>query len=277
MQNCEVIAPLTYGLYYEPVLHPKPGAVTPLKPHNDKDVGDFLFHASISALALLEACRQRSLLAGLRKYRELVIKAKIGRNVALGSFMLHLPIASVARPAMKVEDLLSRASEEIWRAGREEASIYYSLLELFKPSHLGRYQGPVPSVGAGLPRDLASALLASSWDLVHGELLHGYPLTREVLKVLKTGPLYIKSLEALLELIANRGDTLIASKYGFASLKRAMEEAREALELSRTVGISEAIEWLDGIWRKRGWNPGASLDVLSVAISVRKYEEIYGD
>lgn len=274
MSECYVIAPLTFGLFYEPTIHPKPGAVTPLRTHADKGVDDFLFHASLSYLALLEACESRSLLSGLRRYADLVARAKIRTNIALGSFMLHLPVATVARPNIEVGELLERASEEIRRAGEEEAFIYYSLLERFRPSHLGRYEGPVPSVGAGRPKDLASALAASSWDLVHGELLSGYPTVRKVLDTLRGGPVYIKSLEALLELLAEKGDTLIASKYGYAAYKKAMEEAREALELSRRVGIIEAVEWLDRMWRPRGWNPGASLDVLSIALSLKKYEEM---
>ncbi|MEN2999775.1 MAG: triphosphoribosyl-dephospho-CoA synthase [Acidilobaceae archaeon] len=276
MEHCSAVPALSLGLYYEPSLHPKPGAVTPLAPHRDKDFLDFVYNASLIELSLMESCRRASISAGLRKYRELAVAAGLRTNVALGSALLHIPLSSVLREGLSPpEQLARRAHYMVTEGGEEEAREYYLLLETFRPSHLGRYEGPVPSVGSGYPRSFASVLRAASWDMVHRELLSGYKLSLGVLRELRgEGPLKSKALRALLLLLSEHGDTLIGSKYGFAAYKKVKEEAREALLLSERVGEEKAVGWLDELWRSRGWNPGAALDVLSVSISLYSYEKV---
>jgi triphosphoribosyl-dephospho-CoA synthetase len=38
--------------------------------------------------------------------------------------------------------------------------------------------------------------------------------------------------------------------------------------------VYEAVEWLDRLWRPRGWNPGAVLDVMAVALGLLFYHKI---
>lgn len=276
MEDCALVPALSLGLYYEPSLHPKPGAVTPLAPHRDKDFYDFIENASLIELSMMEACVKRSIASGLRRYRELLISAGFRTNVAIGSALLHIALASsLGEGRAAPVELAYRAQQKV--LGEDGGREYYMLLEAFRPSHLGRYVGPAPSVGSGYPKSLAEALKASSWDMVHRELLEGYPLTLEVLSALREeGPLRLRALRALLILLSEHGDTLIASKYGYSAYKRAKGEAREALALAERLGTEAALEWLDGLWRPRGWNPGAALDILSTAISVYNYNKSLG-
>ncbi|MCS7107327.1 MAG: triphosphoribosyl-dephospho-CoA synthase [Acidilobaceae archaeon] len=276
MEPCSAVPALSFGLYYEPSLHPKPGAVTPLAPHRDKDFQDFLLSASLAELSLMESCKKASLSAGLKKYRELSIALGLTTNVSIGSALLHMPLSTALGDGLaSPEQLARRAHHIVTKSGEEEAREYYMLLEAFKPSHLGRYEGPVPSVGSGYPSSFIEVLKVASWDMVHRELLTGYPLSLGVLRELRgEGPLKSKALRALLLLLSENGDTLIGSKYGFSAYKRAKEEAREALLLSERVGVEKAMSWLDDLWRPRGWNPGAALDVLSVSISFYNYERV---
>jgi len=173
-----------------------------------------------------------------------------------------LPHAGTPREAAW---LASRLVREY--TGREDAVAYYRLLEALAPSHLGRYEGPVPAVGSGeYPDSLVDALEAASWDLVHGEILNAYPATLEAYEVIvaRGGPFNEEALlAALLRVLAEHGDTLIARKWGLRAYKTALREAREAA--AAHPGPREALEALDRLWRPRGWSPGAALDVVAAA------------
>ncbi|MFN4045972.1 MAG: triphosphoribosyl-dephospho-CoA synthase, partial [Acidilobaceae archaeon] len=189
--GCSLIPIVSLGLYVEPVIHPKPGAVTALEAHADKDVYDFLSNASLVEYSLLESCREGSMGAGLRAYRMMVSKLGLKKNIALGSLMLLVPVASVLRDlaGASVRELLEGAHRLVLeKTGREEALEYYALLEYFSPSHLGKYYGQVPGVGSGSPDSLLEVLRAASWDMVHGELLNGYPITMEALNLIRESP-----------------------------------------------------------------------------------------
>jgi triphosphoribosyl-dephospho-CoA synthase len=285
--GCSLVPLIAQGLYLEPIVHPKPGAVTPLKPHSDKGVVDFIVNASIAEVALYEACtwRSRGLISpiarGLKVYRALASKLGLETNIALGSLILALPLATAlsSKGGAPVGEIAREAhSIVVNETGSEEAVEYYKLLEFFKPSHLGSYSGPVPSVGSGYPNSFTDILKVASWDLVHRELLEGYPVTLEAFNMLVEGEASIVEsfLTTLLELLARHGDTLIASKYGFTSYKRVKKEALEALRMSSRDGVYEAVEWLDSLWRPRGWNPGAILDVMAVALGLLLYNKIRG-
>jgi len=282
LNACSGVSLIAYGLYVEPIIHPKPGAVTILRPHADKDVLLFAEHASIAEVALYEACMwayrglKSPIARGLSVYRGLVEKFGIKTNVALGSVLLATPIA-VALSRMfgaPVSSIVGEARRVVYEeTGSEEAAEYYRLLEYFKPSHLGRYTGPIPGVGEGYARSFVEVLRVASWDLVHRELLEGYPVTLQAYNIIasRREPLPELFLRTLLELLATHGDTLIAAKYGFTAYRRAKAEALEALKRASEWGVYEAVEWLDRLWRPRGWNPGAVLDILAVTLGLVNY------
>jgi len=289
MDACSRAALLAAGLHLEPLAHPKPGAVTRLAGHGDKDVFSFAAHASLVTPVLVEACRAaaeggcsgRPLLRGLSLYRRLVAPRLRG-NVAFGSFMLLLPLAAAAaRPPGGVGEHAREASRvAVECSGVEEARLYLEILASLKPSHLGSYHGPLPDAlsPGGASVDFAGLLRGARWDLVHREILEGYPRTLEAVSAIRGGLARGSSFEeallhAILWGLARWGDTLIYQKYGGRAYLRAVAEAERALAIAESRGVREAMEWLDSLWRPRGWNPGAVLDVAAAAVGLLAFHD----
>ena len=275
-----VIRVLGAGARIEPLLHPKPGAVTRMNSHSDKNVFTYMMASIPLDLALSTTCTRSStdctssIAYGMRAYRsayERLIPKRV--NTSLGTLLLLLPIA-MTHGATGLRDPweLARTSSRlvVECTGRDEALEYYKLLKLFRPRHLGRYVGPLPDIDEGVPDSFTAILRANSWDLVHREILFGYPLTLNALNTMReaSGNLEDKALKALLHILSSHGDTLIARRYGMMAFKKARAEAQHALLYSEKVGIRVALEYLDSLWRPRGWNPGATLDVIAVSISL---------
>ncbi len=282
---CEHVAlRLSAGARVEAALHPKPGAVTPCRGHPDKAVWDFMVHSVALDEALLAACRASSeragdpVEAGLDAYSRALRRLPLPRsNVGLGEALLLIPLAAAAPRVepCEPEKLAREASRLAREAGEGAARIYYDLLAGLAPRHLGRYKGPVPGVGEGYPRGMLEVLEAARWDHVHAELLEGYPRTLWAAEVI-TGlapsrGLGLAALEALLALLARWGDTLILARWGLRAFERAKREASLYLLLQRrgVVGVVEALEELDKLWRPRGWSPGSALDILAAALGLR--------
>jgi triphosphoribosyl-dephospho-CoA synthetase len=282
---CMLALRLSAGARVEAVLHPKPGAVTACRPHPDKAVWDFMVHSVALDEALLEACKASTrgagdpLGEGLARYASSLAALPLPQsNVGLGEALLLTPLAAalprVAGSGCEPRRLAGEASRIALSAGPGAAGAYYRLLARLSPSHLGRYEGPVPGVGEGEPRGLAEVLEAAKWDHVHAELLEAYPrslwLYERIARRLPRLGLAGAALEALLEALARLGDTLILAKWGTRAYLRARREAAEALLYYRrgVMGLSEALEWLDGLWRPRRWSPGAVLDLLAAALGL---------
>jgi len=281
LDKCGRAPLLAWGMVIEPLIHPKPGAVSPVSPHPDKDVVDYGLHSSIAAAVLVESCRAayncRGFMArGFRLYLRLLERAGIRTNIALGSLLLHMPLsASLTRSPPGPEEMAREASAMFRECGgREDAREYYRVLERLGPSHLRRkYEGPLPPVGGGDPPSMLEVAAAVRWDHVHRELIEGYPLTLEAYKIIRREGLRRGALRAIIEALASHGDTLIAAKYGFAAHRRAVMEARLALAESRG-DPARALERLDSLWRPRGWNPGAVLDIVATATSLYIYYDL---
>jgi len=269
----EAAIALSWGLVVEPLVHPKPGAVTRIEGHRDKDVFSFVGSALAGSLACIEACRGGCtgfLGRALEAYVERAVMLGLGTNVQLGSILLLAPLCRAATVG-RVPRLFEEASRLVRECtGRRDVEAYYRALEVFRPGHLGRLEtAPVPGVGEGVPDSLVEVLEYARWDHVHRELLEGYPLTRRAYKVVMEGggPLSEEAVaRAILDLLAVHGDTLIAAKWGWRAYKRALAEAREAEYSSRDP--REALESLDRLWRPRGWNPGSVLDIVAAAVGV---------
>lgn len=268
--ECSVGAAVAMGLLLEPLAHPKPGAVTRCSRHPDKDIVSYAKSLYPALRACEASCRGdcRGFMArGFKAYRSLISRVA-GTNLNLGSLLLLLPVCRASREEGVVGLLLKRASEEVVACDSRESGVeYYRLLEGLGVSHLGRYEGPLPSVGSGeYPTGLVPVLHHTRWDHVHREVLEGYPLTRTALKIILNGGVGEESIiEAVLILLAEYGDTLIGRKYGWRAYKRAMHEARVALSIAQHSGLHLAVSWLDKLWRSRGWNPGSVLDIVALA------------
>ena len=274
------------GMVLEPLIHPKPGGVSRVQGHPDKDVYDFEVHAVEASECLYRACRTslsrgcvRGIRAGLECYLGLIERLGLaGRNIAFGTYMLLLPL-STAIPHTRggVEDLAIQALKCIRGCSGDEGLLYLTILSRLAPSHLkGGYEGPLPSVWEPRPVELWRVFEGASWDLVHSELAEGYPrslaASRLLSLLLASGSGFEEAARwTLLHLLSSYGDTLIYSKYGGKAFIRALEEARTAWRLSGRLGATMALEMLDRLWRPRGWSPGASFDLLAAAISLAFY------
>ena len=264
---------LAMGAILEPMAHPKPGAVTRCMGHSDKDIFDFAesFQYVYSACRASAAGDCKGFMArGLKVYLPL---ARAKGNIQAGTLMLLLPLCRAAGETDLYPALLREASRLVVECDSpESARLYYKLLEEAGVGHLGVYEGPVPGVGSGrYPSGLWEALRAARWDMVHRELLYGYPLVEEAVRVIlsRLGAGWEEAiLWALLNTLSRHGDTLIAHKYGWMAYKRALFEASLSLRIAAAEGVKRALEYLDGLWRPRGWNPGAALDVVAAATGV---------
>ncbi len=279
---------LLMGPKMEPLLHPKPGAVTRLSEHKDKNVVDFCEHTLLIESATIRAfvaskdkVLEDPIAEGLEEYFNLLRKFKVKSNIALGTTLLHVPLAAALGDLGYPADpskLVQRASSLVLSSERG-GKIYYKILELLRPSHLRKYEGPIPAVGEGYPRSFAEVLRSAAWDLVHSELLKGYPLSLKVLSLIDQHLEEKKGIEesallAMLKILSDHGDTLILTKYGIRAYQKAIADSRIALFFAERVGIKEALRELDREWRKRGWNPGAVLDIVSTGISLYYYSLI---
>jgi triphosphoribosyl-dephospho-CoA synthetase len=278
----EGVSALIAGPILEPLFHPKPAAVTRVEGHEDKDVLDFGIHVSILSRSMLVSCtaREEKLAAGLRVYKESLKKLGIHRNIAVGTMLLMLPLAAALGASdrlLSVRELARLASRIAVESGPATTRMYYEILSMVRPSHLRRYRGYVPAVGDKGPFPaFREVLRAASWDLIHSELLEGYKRTLSIAERLGDRPLSPRELEEralmeLLRLLASHGDTLILAKWGMRAYTRAKLEARAALSLAEKVGVYEAIDWLDSLWRPRRWNPGAALDIIAAAVGLHFY------
>ncbi len=274
------------GALIEPMIHPKPGAVTRLESHADKSLYDFMVHAIALSTAAHTACNTAyngsgdPIASGFKAYRSALQKLGIKTNIGLGTALLLVPLAAalgdLGYPA-NPQRLAERASNLIIESSTDAVREYYDLLSMLSPSHLRQYHGPIPGVGKGYPRSFRQLLEIARWDIVHDDVRSGYP------RSLQAKSLYAKALHeygdideagahTLLYILSEYGDTLILAKYGIRAYLKALKEAKEAI--MHTSKPSQAVALLDSLWRPRNWNPGAALDILATGISLFYYESM---
>jgi len=285
LHSCSMLSLLISGLFIEPAVHPKPGAVTRLKGHRDKSFMDFLYNNSIAATVLSKACWEASLgrltcIYG-RAFRELAgfYRRYMRTNTSMGSWFLHLPLAvalGVYGP-VPVPDLASRAAR-ILRSVSEPCDTqgYYRLLATIAPSHLGRLYHSLPDAlsghNGGMPRLWDVVAYAASTDIVHREVVVGYSESitryRRMVELAESMGLEEAASTVFLEMMASIPDTLIRRKYGTRASLRVREMAKLVVR-----GVS-SIDELDWFMRGMDYNAGSLLDILSVAISFYMYETL---
>ena len=279
-----VIEALLAGPRIEPLLHPKPGAVTRCREHRDKNVLDFATAQTPLEIAAYTTCIEAStkcrgsIAKGLAAYNRLHALMTQRVNINLGTLLLILPLSAAhgftgVRKTRKLAGLAADVVSDC--SGVEETREYYKLLRRLSPSHLGSYKGPVESVWSEPKTPFPQVLDAVSWDHVHREVLQGYPITLEMTNLmgsresLEEGALY-----AMLHTLAAHGDTLVARKWGWRAYKVLLNEARWGLRMEAKWGLKRVLEILDRMWRPRGWNPGSVLDMLAIAIGFYIVEKL---
>lgn len=277
---------ISSGMVIEPLVELKPAGVTRFRAYQGMDLWDFVEHAAVSQGILVEGCIRTwvsgcrgSLAFMMKRYLEEVASKTAGRNIAYGSFMLLAPLSMALGLTGGVLDSpveLAREASSIVDGctGVEESRLHVKILATLRPSHLGRYEGPLPDVGAdsgGSKLGFPALLRMASWDHVHREIVSGYKLSLEAYGIISRevgrGAGFEEAVAlALLSLLARYGDTLIYQKYGGMAYRLSIMEARHTLERARNVGVELAVSELARSWRSRGWNPGAIYDIIAVAI-----------
>lgn len=288
MCGAETLGALLAGARLEPLLHPKPGAVTRIWSHGDKNIVDFILATIPLEIAAYTSCIRAarrcygSIAEGFRAYRVAHRRLGLKRvNTNLGTLLLLLPLAAAhgLTGEAKPEVLTRLASEVALECGGVDETVeYYRILRMLSPGHLGSYRGPVESVWDEPSTPFPELLRAVSWDHVHREILEGYPITMDMADTIKSrdGDLEEAALYAMLATLSRHGDTLVARRWGWRACKVLMSEARWALRLSAKWGVREVLDILDASWRSRGWNPGSVLDMLAVALGLYMLGKLRG-
>ncbi|MGC9072462.1 MAG: triphosphoribosyl-dephospho-CoA synthase [Acidilobus sp.] len=272
---CNLAPLIALGSIVEPLAHPKPGAVTRLSAHPDKDIISFALHSSAVSSAALASCEASlrglgdPILHGLRTYRRSLEGLGLRTNVGLGQALMVVPLsAALPTSGPCPRSLAAEATRLVLSSSTEASAEYYRAIRVVSPSHLGRYRGSLPDVGGGEPGvGLGELLKSVRWDLVAWELTTGYPLTLKAVEAIgSSGGVSDAGVSiALAVVLTESGDTLIARKWG---VRAYLASRAELITHSRALGPVRAMELLDPPWRSRGWSPGSALDVVSAAIGL---------
>ncbi len=274
----EAAALLAGGASVEPLIHPKPGGVTRCAGTSQHTVYEFTrsYHALHSALlaACMHGCKEGCLHRALTTYRALSTMLGVHTNTLLGTLTLLTPLACTfwgrrGNPEMHATEASKCALNIL---GYSDAKAYYDLLHELHPSHLGvEFSGKLPPIGSQeVPRSFGEIVRSVEDDIIHLEIANGYPITLTALKWIANNGVREDSLGILiLRLISEYGDTLIGRKWGFNAMKLAKREARIALLLiEKGWDWREVVNKLRAEWSRRGWNPGAILDVVATALGL---------
>lgn len=263
---------IAMGALLEPLAHPKLGGVTRVVSQPDKDVFSFAVHHEAVERAVIEACASAEgggedpVADGLEEYSRALDELSIRTNVGLGQALLLIPLGAAAVNANGSDELRLRASWLTARSTPRATEEYYALLSRLRPSHLGRYWGPLGDVGEGPPRLGLGEVLSLLDDIVSQEAVNGYRLSavaRDL--VLAAGSAEEGINAAVVRLASTVPDTLIARSRGLRASLIGLAEVR----LSRGASAQLATRWAG-----RGWSPGSILDVVSAGVSLAKFDAI---
>ncbi len=214
----------------------------------------------------------------LRKYR-------LEINTSMGSWVLHTPIILSAkilgesrRP--NIEAIVNSSIELIKSASSCDAKGYFELLRYYSPSHLGKLRkGGIDAKemeGIDLPSFYNIVKRAGQGDIVHKELIQGYPVSLEASKsislLVKKGLNFEESVyQTVLRLMSKYLDTLIARKYGIRIALRVLKSAKLVLE--NKLRYQE----MESFMRSNNLNPGSILDIVSMGITFYFIENLESD
>jgi triphosphoribosyl-dephospho-CoA synthase len=269
----------------------KPGNVSPSRPARDACFADFASAALATQPALAAAARGPGVPGGLAVGAAVRAAAEASRaaaptNTNLGIVLLLVPLARAAAlvpaPAGRVPAApLRRALERVLAdLTVDDARAAYAAIRLAGPGGLGR--ADAQDVAGEPTVTLREAMrLAAHRDDVAREYAEGYPTTFELgLPALRRhaglGP-ERAAVQAALEILAARPDTLIARKAGVEAARAVGEEAGAVLAAGgvRTREGRRRLAALDRTLRRaRGrLNPGTTADLVAASLFVWFLEE----
>ncbi|MCE4617447.1 MAG: triphosphoribosyl-dephospho-CoA synthase [Desulfurococcales archaeon] len=283
--NCKLVGAIISGLFLEPIIHPKPGAVTRLRGHSDKDVVSFVLNNSLVSSVLFDSCMRASrgdlscIYGNVFKKIAVIYKNEMKTNTSMGSWLLHIPLTvSLGFYGPTNSKALGLGATRLLRSLTTECDThgYYEFLSSIRPSHLGRLIGRFPDAlnaeKDGLPRLWDILVYASSSDIVHAELVRGYSesirWSKRLAELSRDNTFEDAASRVFLEMLASTPDTLIRRKFGTRTAVRIMEMAK--LVLKNVISLDD----LDRFMRRNGYNAGSLLDILSVSISLFIYQTV---
>ena len=273
------------GVFMEPLIHPKPGGVTRVASHPDKSIYNFILNNLVFCGSILNQSimNRRDCILGktfeniatnLRKHR-------LKTNTSMGSWLLHVPIILSAEileeDTLSTNSLVDISTRLVKSTDPCDTIGYFKLLRYYSPSHLGKLRKGGVDIRDYKEGDLPSFYEivkgASQNDIVHKEIIHGYPISLEALKSIndltRKGFKFEESVfQTILYLLSKYIDTLIARKYGITI-------AKKVLKLSKLV-LDGKLEYsvMDSFMKSRNLNPGSILDIVSMGITFYFIENI---
>ncbi len=263
---------------------PKPGNVTPWRPARGTAFADFAASALAIAASLAAAARGAGAPAGLAPGAAIraaveATRAATPTNTNLGIILLLVPLARAAalvpaggRPlgAPALQASLDGVLAGLTVADARDA---YAAIRLAAPGGLGRAESE--DVANEPTVDLRAAMrLAAARDDVAREYAEGYPVTFGIgapaLRRHADLGLERAAVEAALEILAVRPDTLVARKAGDAAAREVSAEARAVLSRGgfRTAAGRRRLAQMDRALRRGGLNPGTTADLVASSLFV---------
>ncbi len=286
MDPWEVTRAFTLGPLLE-VTVPKPGNVNRYRDFDDLSIYHFMFGNVFASKILYEAAiRGNQIKKGERSYGDVGIgelikeafkesKSAQSSNANFGIITLAIPLAVACSISDDVAEAGGMASFLIENSTPEDTIEFYKAVRMANPSGLRRdvkYDVYKEDVFEELRRDEVNlkiiAEIECDEELIFCEWLKGYGLSYEVFMgmkdLIKNRSFEDSVIEAFLNLLSQRIDTLVARKAGLKEAERVREMARKVLD--GFISLDEYDAFLRGNGHRR--NPGSLADIMAIALSL---------
>ncbi|RLF23716.1 MAG: hypothetical protein DRN15_05220 [Thermoprotei archaeon] len=295
---------LSLGPALEVSGYPKPGNVHRLRDQPDKRFEDFLASSHAMLIAMIKAFDDGlHLRGGMGRHVFSAIKLANtltdGRNTCLGTATLLIPIAYTAGVLSKegdlpeCDDLVTETTRVLMdHSTVDDAIWFYRAVREANPRYVRDTRSPIE----GLLPDIWSPSFAeelrtgnirlwdvlkksSLWDLVSRECVSGYPeslwVSRTLSKLREKGwDWNVAVVYTYLGLLAKREDSLVFRKNGAEAARLIRDMASKALADDWEKGVPASVWSMDRYLQEKGWNPGATADIIATGISLYYYEKV---
>lgn len=253
--------------------------VTAAKPGNvyrGADFDDLTFADFLASAALIGPIIERTLSAGVGVTVQTAVtstRAAVGTNTNLGMLLLITPLAAVPPHlplAAGIEDVLKSLTVD-------DAEHVYAAIRHAQPGGLGRVEESDVNATDAPRITLRQAMaLAADRDLIARQYVNGFVevfQTADRIAVhLQDLPLGPSIIQAYLELLAERPDSLVARKCGPELAAKVSAGAAAVLDSRRhgpesfAAALADFDFWLRADGHRR--NPGTSADIIAAGLFV---------
>ncbi|WP_297507777.1 triphosphoribosyl-dephospho-CoA synthase [Thermococcus sp.] len=286
MERWEIVRAFITGPLVEVAL-PKPGNVNRFADFEDLSIYNFLvsypalvgiYHETVRRGELIRSGVLSPAEAGIgeliRRGAEATRRVQSG-NPNFGVLVLSIPLIAGLALTRKLREGGEKARLLIEESSVRDTMELYRAIRILEPKGIPRgvkYDVYSESAFEELFRDRVNLMklagLSCAREMVFCEWLNSYEVTywafSRILQLANEMPLEEASIKLFLELLAERGDTLIRRKAGEAEELLVREKAREVLEGKLS------LEEFDAFLREKGdlRNPGSVADLVAIALSL---------